>query len=61
MPDEQHVGPVQPVPPHWPYRAEHDELAVDVVAGAEDVVVDDPLPVTLLLTKVRAACPYSAP
>lgn len=67
MPDEQQVAPVQPVPPHWPYSAEHDELAVDVVAGAVDVDVvvavdddEDALP-SLLSTKARAACPYSDP
>lgn len=23
MPEEQQVGPDQPIPPHWPHKAEH--------------------------------------
>jgi hypothetical protein len=36
VPDEQHVAPVQLVPPHWPYRAE--QLPVGPVGGFDVLV-----------------------
>lgn len=68
MPDEQHVAPVHCWPPHCPQRAaqpvegggvEPDPGEAVVVAG-----VVDPPPVAvliLLLMKVSACWPYSAP
>jgi hypothetical protein len=44
-PDEQHVGPFQPMPPHWPYRAEQlPEGPVGPVDPDEEVGVPVPLP-----------------
>ncbi len=64
MPDEQQVAPVQPVPPHWPYRAEQPVVLLLVCdEDAEVVVVVPPelVLLSLLLTKARAAAPYSVP
>lgn len=46
-PDAQQVDPDHPCPPHWPYKAAQLPPvagAVDVVAGAELVVVPVPVP-----------------
>ncbi len=44
----QHVGPVHPIPPHWPYSAE--QLPADVIAACDVlVVVVDVFSVVLLV------------
>lgn len=48
VPEAQHVAPDHPIPPHCPYSAEQlppDDGAVELVAGAELVVVPVPVPV----------------
>jgi len=47
VPEEQHVGPVHPDPPHWPYKAAHEPLPPEagvVVAGGFVSVVTEPEP-----------------
>lgn len=48
LPDEQHVAPVHPVPPHCPYKLEQLPLEAEVVVATEDTVLD--LVVIVLVT-----------
>ena len=67
-PETQHVGPVYPVPPHWPHLAAQPEPPpvplVGVLPPAEVVGVLPPPPDELdscVLTKASACWPYLLP